>query len=102
MENEFRVTIDLKNTALAMNRAAVAEDFDAARYWATRIAKQSARCGQLEIEAAALRVLLFLGPSGSEPTRGFGKAMFELAELLIRFGERVPHSNSRADSYPFN
>ncbi|MGN6478792.1 hypothetical protein [Luteibacter sp.] len=77
--------IDLKNAALAMNRAAIGEDFDGARYWASRIANQSARCGQLEVQAAALRVLLFLGPFGTEPTRGFGKAMLELAELLIRF-----------------
>jgi hypothetical protein len=66
-----------------MNRAATVDDFDGARFWAASIAAKAAHTGLAEVQAAALRVLLYLGPADTNPTPGFGKAMLNLADLLI-------------------
>lgn len=102
MLNQSRVSLalDLKNAALEMNRAAVIEDFDNARYWAAYIAHQAASFGLVEVLACAQRVLLYLGPSKAEPTQGFGREMFDLAQLLIFLGNEfsTPAERSRVCS----
>jgi len=74
---------DLKHEAIEMNRAATAGDFDGARFWASSIAAKAADARLPEIQTAALRVLLYLGPIDTPPTPGFGKAMVHLADLLV-------------------
>jgi len=73
----------LKHDALAMNRAVTVDDFDAARFWAASIETKAARAGLAEVQTAARRILLYLGPPDTSPTPGFGKAMLNLADLLI-------------------
>ena len=74
---------DLKHEAIEMNRAATADDFNGARFWASSIAAKARHARLAEIHTAALRVLLYLGPIDTPPTHGFGKAMLHLADLLV-------------------
>ena len=86
------LTADLKHEALEMNRTAAVDDFDSARFWAASIAAKASHAGFADIQTAAFRVLLYLGPAETAPTPGFGHAMLHLADLLIALEDRIQAS----------
>jgi hypothetical protein len=68
--------------AIAMNDAALASDFDEARFRARMIADWAIDLGLPTVADAALDVERILGKPGTDPAAGYGDAMLTLARLI--------------------
>lgn len=68
--------------AIAMNDAALASDFDEARFRARMITDLAIDLGLSGVSGASADIERLLGPSGTEPGQGYGNAMLRLAKLM--------------------
>jgi hypothetical protein len=66
----------------AMNDAALAKDFDEARFRAQLIMVNASTAGHVDLAVAAAHVIVVMGSPGSLPSPGYGEAMFRVAEAL--------------------
>jgi hypothetical protein len=72
--------------AAAMGDAALAGDFDEARFRASLIIETADAAGLVDVVLAAARTLDQLGPAGGTPKRGYGTAILLLADRLASTG----------------
>jgi len=68
--------------AIAMNDAALASDFDEARFRARMITDCALDLGLSAIADTAADIERILGPCGAEPGPGYGEAMLQLAKIM--------------------
>ncbi|MDR6937335.1 hypothetical protein [Luteibacter sp. 3190] len=69
-----------------MNEAALAGDFDEARFLAQLVVGKAAAASLMDVAKTAERVVCRLGPLGADPFGGYGEAMFALACALDHLG----------------
>ncbi|WP_072321153.1 hypothetical protein [Luteibacter sp. UNCMF366Tsu5.1] len=85
-EETILAVAEIVRDSAAMNDAALAFDFDEARFRAQLIVGKADAVGLLDISLSAARVLDRLGPLGAVPRSGYGDAMFAVADQLGRIG----------------
>lgn len=73
---------ELTHDALAMNRAALSEDYDEVRFRLTLVIRAASRMGQTALSQQAQRVHEFLGPLGTSPPVGYGFHLRSLSTLI--------------------
>jgi hypothetical protein len=76
----------LVRDAAAMNDAALASDFDEARFRAQLIAAQADEAGYVALALAAAHLVVTLGPLGVTPLPGYGVGMLRIANELDALG----------------
>jgi hypothetical protein len=69
-----------------MNDAALASDFDEARFRAQLIAEGADEAGHADLALAAAHLALVLGPIGTSPSPGYGAGMLRVANELGALG----------------
>ncbi len=69
-----------------MNDAALANDFDEARFRAQLVMSKACAAGHVNLSVAAAHVVHLLGTPGSSPAPGYGAAMLRVAEELDAVG----------------
>jgi hypothetical protein len=74
------------NESVAMNEAALAGDFDEARFRAQLIVSKAGGAGLGHVVLAAARVVDQLGPMGAVPKPGYGEVMLAVAHALDDVG----------------
>ncbi|MGN6094571.1 MAG: hypothetical protein ACTHOL_19650 [Luteibacter jiangsuensis] len=80
--NRVLLLAELSLEGAAMNEAALAGDFDEARFRASLLRAKAAEAGLTNIAAMARIVETSLGKPGMEPGEGYGEAMLRLANLI--------------------
>lgn len=84
---EFTLTVaEIVRDAAAMGDAALAGDFDEARFRGSLIIATADAAGLPDVALAAGLVLDQLGASGSLPKEGYGAAILSLADRLEAVG----------------
>lgn len=68
--------------AAALTHAALAMDFEEARFRASRLLVLAARRNASELTKASRRVVGYLGPDGAVPRTGLGRALRDLSSAL--------------------
>lgn len=87
------VLADMAIDAAEMNRAALAQDFDEARFRAHIISAKAYKAGYLDLAAMAARTHRGLGPAATRPLPGFAHGMLCTTEMIgVLFGSTAPHS----------
>lgn len=77
---------EIVRDSAAMNDAALARDFDEARFRAQLVIAKADAAGLEDVVLAGARVLDRLGPPGSAPRKNYGEAMLGLAHVLDAIG----------------
>lgn len=77
---------EIVRDSAAMNDAALAGDFDEARFRAQLIVAKADGIGLLDVVLAAAYVMDRLGQTGAEPQKGYGESMLRLAHTLDNIG----------------
>jgi len=77
---------EIVRDAAAMNEAALALDFDEARFRARLVIDKAEVAGMHVAVDAAMRVAALLGRTGTDPLPGYGEAMLALASALDDVG----------------
>lgn len=72
--------------AAAMGDAALASDFDEARFRAQLIASKADASGHVDLALAAAHLVMVLGAPGSPPGDGYGAGILRVAHELDRIG----------------
>jgi hypothetical protein len=85
-EESILAVAEIVRDSVAMNDAALARDFDEARFRAQLIVAKAEAAGHLDVVLAAAHVMDRLGPMGAEPRDGYGAAMLRVANELDRIG----------------
>ena len=85
-EAQILTIAEIVHESAAMNDAALAVDFDEARFRAQLVVAKADASGLVDVVIAAARVLERLGPLGTQPTGGYGEAMLALAHSLDNVG----------------
>lgn len=84
---EFTLTVaEIVREAADMGDAALAGDFDEARFRATLIIALADAAGLNDVALAAARALDKLGATGEKPKSGYGAAILSLADRLDAVG----------------
>lgn len=81
-ENAVLMIAHISRDSVAMNEAALAGDFDEARFRAQLIRRKAESARLDHVMRAAARVSDRLGPIGSVPRSGYGGAMLAVATAL--------------------
>lgn len=79
---------DLANDALALNKAALAGDYDEARFRAQMITEKAMTAGYDALASAAATAHRSLGAVGTTPEAGFGYGILNIAEQIGALVER--------------
>lgn len=74
--------LDLANDAMAMNKAALSEDYDEARFRVVLIVRAAEMMGQAALLKRAIRARESLGPFGTPPPIGYGVHLNSLSILI--------------------
>ena len=77
---------EIVRDSAAMNDAALAGDFDEARFRAELIAGKADAQGYVDLALAAGHLVTVLGPVGTVPKSGYGAGMLRIANELNRIG----------------
>ena len=77
---------EVVSEAAATNEAALAGDFDEARFRARLTASKASEAGLDSVALAAAQLVDVLGPVGSAPSPGLGAAMVRIADELEAVG----------------
>lgn len=85
-EAQILTIAEIVHESAAMNDAALAVDFDEARFRAQLVVAKADAAGLVDVVLAAARVLDRLGPVGTQPVGGYGEAMLALAGKLDDIG----------------
>lgn len=85
-EEAILAVAEIVRDSAAMNDAALAGDFDEARFRAQLIVGKADAVGLFDVVLTAARVLDRLGPQGATPLPGYGDAMLAVANKLSRVG----------------
>lgn len=88
--NRVLLLAELSLEGAAMNEAALAGDFDEARFRASLLGAKAAEARLTSIAALAQVVESTLGAPGSDPGQGYGEAMLRLANLISQDPGFVP------------
>jgi len=72
--------------AVAMGDAALASDFDEARFRAQIIAAKADAAGHIDLALAAARLVITLGPGGTPPHEGYGAGILRVSTELEKLG----------------
>lgn len=79
---------ELANDALALNKAALASDYDEARFRAQMITEKAITAGYDALASAAAATHRSLGAVGTTPEVGFGYGILNIAEQIGILVER--------------
>lgn len=90
-EARILLITELAADGMAMNDAALASDWDEARFRALLIGAKAEEASLNAIIRAARYVQAALGPTGPVPSRNYGKAMLDLANVIGFELEQVAH-----------
>lgn len=86
-QEDWILTIaEMTQSALAMSRAMLDDDFEEARFHAKLLNEQAAAIDDQSLEESAALVNRLLGPLGATPGLGCGAAMLALSTIL---GDRL-------------
>jgi hypothetical protein len=85
-EDHILDVAEIVRDAAAMNEAALARDFDEARFRAQLIVGKADAIGLPDVVLAAAHLLEVLGPAGSMPKSGYGAGMLRIANELDKVG----------------
>lgn len=85
-EDHILTIAEIVQDAAATNDAALAGDFDEARFRAQLVVDKLEAAGLSKGIDSALRVVGLLGPVGTRPRPGYGEAMLHLANRLDVLG----------------
>jgi len=85
-EETILAVAEIVRDSAAMNDAALAGDFDEARFRAQLIVAKADAGGHLDLVLAAAHLLHILGPTGTTPLPGYGAGMLRIANELDRIG----------------
>ena len=85
-EEAILAVAEIVRDSAAMNDAALAGDFDEARFRAELIVGKADVRGYVDLVLAAGHLLTVLGPMGSAPLPGYGAGMLRIANELDRIG----------------
>jgi hypothetical protein len=77
---------EIVRDSVAMNDAALAGDFDEARFRAQIVAAKADRSGFVGVALAVAHLVTTLGPMGSNPRPGYGADMLRVASALEVIG----------------
>ncbi|MEZ2417655.1 hypothetical protein [Luteibacter sp. RCC_6_2] len=77
---------EIVRDSAAMNEAALAGDFDEARFRVQLIVAKADAAGYLDVVLAAAYTMDRLGPMGSTPRDGYGVGMLRVAGELDKIG----------------
>lgn len=77
---------DMVGVATALGDAALAGDFDEARFLAELLARKATRAGYADVALAAARLSEELGPPGTVPTGYYGASILRIANRLDAIG----------------
>lgn len=92
LREDYILTVaEIVQDAAATNDAALAEDFDEARFRAQLVVDKLEAAGLSQGIEVALRVVGLLGPMGTPPRPGYGEAMLRLADALDSMGFDAYH-----------
>lgn len=85
---EYRIlqVAELACEAAAMNDAALALDFDEARFRAQLIAERADEASYINLAMAVAQLVVTLGPVGTAPLPGYGARMLHIANELDALG----------------
>ena len=83
-EARILLIAELAADGMAMNDAALASDWEEARFRASLIRAKAEEASLSAIVQAARYVQATLGPTGSSPSQSYGKAMLDLANIIGR------------------
>lgn len=81
-QEEILTVAELVHDSQAMSEAALARDFDEARFRAMLVSYKAHEMGLERVAAASQRVLDRLGPIGSLPQSRYGQAILRVANEL--------------------
>lgn len=81
---------DLANDALALNKAALAGDYDEARFRAQMITEKALTAGYDALASAASTTHRSLGAVGTTPEAGFGYGILNIADQISRLIGKLP------------
>jgi hypothetical protein len=85
-EETILTVAEIVRDSAAMNDAALAGDFDEARFRALLVASKADAAGLVDVALAAAYLVTVLGPVESNPGAGYGAAMLRVADELDRVG----------------
>ena len=86
IEESILNVAEIVRESAAMNDAALAGDFDEARFRAQLIVAKADAAGHLDLVLAAAHLIHLLGPTGTTPRPGYGAGMLRIANELDRLG----------------
>jgi hypothetical protein len=85
-EETILAVAEIVRDSAAMGDAALAGDFDEARFRAELIAGKADAGGYIDLVLAAAHLLTVLGPFGAPPSPGYGAGILRIANELDRIG----------------
>lgn len=85
-EEAILAVAEIVRDSAAMGDAALAGDFDEARFRAQLIVSKADAAGHLDLVLAAAYTLDRLGPYGGEPRDGYGAGILRVANELDKIG----------------
>lgn len=88
--NRVLLLAELSLEGAAMNEAALARDWEEARFRAALLGARATEAKLTNIAAMARVVETALGEPGSEPGEGYGEAMLQLANVIGQDPAFVP------------
>jgi hypothetical protein len=85
-EESILAIAEILRDSAAMNDAALAGDFDEARFRAQLIVSKADAAGHSNLVRAGAHLMYTLGPMGTPPHSGYGAGMLRIANELDRIG----------------
>jgi hypothetical protein len=85
-EESILAVADIVLDSVAMGDAALAGDFDEARFRSQLVVAKADAAGHLDVVLAAAHTLNCLGPVGTVPRDGYGAGMLRVASELEKIG----------------
>jgi hypothetical protein len=87
-EETILTIAEIARDSAAMNEAALAGDFDEARFLAVLVASKAEAASMVDVAQAADDLVIILGPVGTEPNADLGAAMVRVADALDMVGSK--------------
>ena len=85
-EEAILTVAEIVRDSAAMNDAALAGDFEDARFRASLVVAKADAAGHIDLVLAAAYTVDRLGPPGSTPRDGYGAGMLRVAAELDKIG----------------
>jgi len=85
-EKAILAIAEIVRDSVAMNDAALAGDFDEARFRVQLIVAKADAAGQRDLLLTAAHLMRTLGPAGTDPGPGYGAGMLRVANALDKIG----------------